>query len=117
MRRPDNNAIIAQYPGPEQLLAVPASEVERILLRHIIEYCRDGMHPMITRNSISTGLFDANGYPYSAQARAGVQRIVEEPDPDNGKKKLDIGYSNEQRRNLKEQRIFIREQGYGQQLV
>jgi hypothetical protein len=46
MRSPDNNAIIAQYPGPEQLLAAPASEVERILLRHIIEYCRDGMHPM-----------------------------------------------------------------------
>ncbi len=98
MPRPNNNAIIAQYPGPEQLLAAPASEVERILLRHIIEYCRDGMHPMITRDSISTGLFDANGYPYSAQARADVQRVVgrawkalddsgfiEEPDPDNGK--------------------------------
>jgi hypothetical protein len=25
------------------------------------------MHPMIKRNSISTGLLDANGYPYSAQ--------------------------------------------------
>jgi hypothetical protein len=55
------------------------------------------MHPMITRDSISTQLFDANGYPYSAQARADVQRLVgrawealddsgfiEEPDPDNG---------------------------------
>jgi hypothetical protein len=69
MPRPDDNAIIAQYPGSEQLLAAPASEVERILLHHIVEYCRDGMHPMVTRDSMSTGLFDANGYPYSTQAR------------------------------------------------
>lgn len=73
-------------------------EVERILLRHIVEYCRDGMHPMITRDSISMGLFEANGYPYSIQAKADAQRIIgrawkalddadfiEEPDPGNGK--------------------------------
>ena len=63
MPRSYNNAIIAQYPGPEQLLAAPAAEVERILHRHIVEYCRDGMHPMTTRDSVSIGLFDANGYP------------------------------------------------------
>ena len=45
MPRPDGNAIIALYPGPEELLMAPDSEVERILLCHIIEYCRDGMHP------------------------------------------------------------------------
>ena len=97
MPRPNNNAIIAQYHGTERLLAAP-SKVERILLRHIIEYCRDRMHPMITRDSISNGLFDANGYPYSAQTRADVQRVVgrawkalddsgfiDELDPDNGK--------------------------------
>ncbi len=94
----DNNVLITQYPSPDQLLAARASEVERILLRHIIEYCRDGMHPMITRDSVSTALFDANGYPYSARARADVQQVIgrawkalddsgfiEEPDPDNGK--------------------------------
>jgi hypothetical protein len=58
----NNNAIIAQYPSLGELLAAPSSEFERILLRHIVEYCPDGMHPMITRDSISTGLFDANGY-------------------------------------------------------
>ncbi len=53
---------------------------------------------MITRDSISTVLFDANGYPYSTHARTEVQRVIgrawkalddagfiEEPDPDNGK--------------------------------
>jgi uncharacterized protein (TIGR02391 family) len=90
--------LIAQYPSAEQLLAAPDLEVERVLLRHIIEYCADGMHPMVTRDSISNGLFDATGYSYSIQARSDVQRVIgrawkaledtgfiEEPDPDNGK--------------------------------
>jgi uncharacterized protein (TIGR02391 family) len=98
MARPESNVIFAQYPSPELLLKAPALEVDRILLRHIVEYCKDGMHPMITRDSISMGLFEANGYPYSTQARTDVQRVIgrawkalddadfiEEPDPDNGK--------------------------------
>ena len=97
MPRP-SNAIIAQYPSAEQLLAAPGPEVERVLLRHIVEYCLAGMHPMVTRDGISNGLFDTNGYTDSAQVRTDVQRIVgrawkalddagfiEEPDPDNGK--------------------------------
>ena len=73
-------------------------EVERILLRYIVEYCADGMHPTVTRDSISNGLFDTNGYPYSAKARADVARVIgrawkalddigfiEEPDSYNGK--------------------------------
>ena len=73
-------------------------EVERTLLRHVVEYCADGMHPMVTRDSTSNRLFDTDGYPYSAEARAGIARVIgrawkalddagfiEEPDPENGK--------------------------------
>src|SRR3974390_3545303 len=95
---PNRNALIAQYPSPEQLLLAPSLEVERVLLRYIVEYCADGMHPMVTRDAISNGLFDADGYTYSVRARSDVQRFIgrawkaledagfiEEPDPDNGK--------------------------------
>jgi len=98
MRRPNNNAIIAQYPTASQLIAAPGLEVERVLLRHIVEYCADGMHPMVTRDGISNGLFETNGYPYSVQGRAEAARVIgrawkalddagfiEEPDPYNGK--------------------------------
>jgi uncharacterized protein (TIGR02391 family) len=53
---------------------------------------------MVTRDSISDGLFDGSGYPYSVQTRAEVARVIgrawkalddagfiEEPDPANGK--------------------------------
>ena len=53
---------------------------------------------MVTRDSISNGLFDASGYPHSIRTRAEVANVVgrawkalddagfiEEPDPDNGK--------------------------------
>lgn len=53
---------------------------------------------MVTRDSISIGLFDANGYPHSAEVRADTTRVIgrawkgledagfiEEPDPANGK--------------------------------
>jgi uncharacterized protein (TIGR02391 family) len=98
MPRPHSNAIIAQYPTAEQLQAAPVREIERILLRYVVEYCADGMHPMVTRDAVSNGLFETNGYPYSIQARTDVQRFIgrawkgledggfiEEPDPDNGK--------------------------------
>jgi hypothetical protein len=98
MPGPNSNAIIAQYASAEQLLAAPDREVERVLLCHIVEYCANGMHPMATRDSISNGLFDANGYTYSIQAKSDVQRVIgrawkaledagfiEEPDPDNGR--------------------------------
>ena len=72
----NGNVIIAQYPAANQLIAAPSLEVERVLLRHIVEYCADGMHPMVTRDGISNGLFDTNGYPYSPQARADVARVI-----------------------------------------
>jgi hypothetical protein len=94
----NRNAIFAHYPSVEQLLAAPDLEVERVLLRYVVEYCANGMHPMVTRDSISSGLFDSGGYDYSIQARSDVQRVIarawkgldyasyiEEPDPDNGK--------------------------------
>jgi hypothetical protein len=38
-----NAIIIAQYPTASQLIAAPGLEVERVLLRHIAEYCADGL--------------------------------------------------------------------------
>ena len=58
MQRSNNNPIIAQYPTAELLLAAPPLEVERVLLRYIVEYCAGAMHPMVTRDAISNGLFD-----------------------------------------------------------
>jgi uncharacterized protein (TIGR02391 family) len=93
-----NNAITIHYPTAEQLLAAPAHEIERVLLSHVVEYCADGMHPMVTRDSISSGLFEANGYTFSIKTKSDVQRVIgrawkaledagfiEEPDPYNGK--------------------------------
>jgi uncharacterized protein (TIGR02391 family) len=93
-----NAIIIAQYPTASQLISAPGLEVERVLLRYIVEYCADGLHPMVTRDGISNGLFETNGYPYSPQARTDVARVIgrawkalddagfiEEPDPENGK--------------------------------
>ena len=93
-----SDVIIAQYPDAGQLLSAPSLEVERVLLRQVVEYCSDGLHPMVTRDSISIGLFDANGYPHSAEVRADTTRVIgrawkgledagfiEEPDPANGK--------------------------------
>ena len=48
------NVIITYYPTIEQLRLAPALEVERMLLRAVVEYCADGMHPMVTRDTIPT---------------------------------------------------------------
>jgi hypothetical protein len=92
------NAIIVQYPSAEQLISATPIDIERILLKHIVEYCADGMHPWATRDDVGARLFEPGGYAYSVQARAGVARVIgrawkkledlqfiEEPDPDNGK--------------------------------
>jgi len=68
------------------------------LLRAVVEYCADGMHPMVTRATIPTLLLEAGGYAYNAQARSDLGRVIarawkalenagfiEEPDSYNGK--------------------------------
>jgi len=92
------NAIIMQYPTPEQLVSAPPGDVERVLLRHVVEYCSDGMHPWITRDSAIIQLFEPGGYAHSPQAKADVSKVmsrawkkledrlfIEEPDTYNGK--------------------------------
>jgi uncharacterized protein (TIGR02391 family) len=92
------NVIIAHYPTIEQLRLAPELEVERVLLRAVVEYCADGMHPMVTRDTIPTLLLEAGGYAYNAQARSDLERVIarawkalenagfiEEPDSYNGK--------------------------------
>ena len=92
------NVILAHYPSVEQLRASPELDVERTLLRCVVEYCADGMHPMITRDAIPTMLLEPGGYAYSVQTKSDLERIVtrawkglddagliEEPDSHNGK--------------------------------
>jgi uncharacterized protein (TIGR02391 family) len=92
------NVIIAHYPTIEQIRVAPELEVERVLLRAVVEYCADGMHPMVTRDAIPTLLLEADGYAYNAQARSDLGRVIarawkalenagfiEEPDSYNGK--------------------------------
>ena len=98
MPNPFVNAIITHYPTIEQLRVAPELEVERVLLRTVIEYCADGMHPMVTRDSIPTLLLEPGGYAYNTQARSDLGRVIarawralenagfiEEPDSSNGK--------------------------------
>jgi uncharacterized protein (TIGR02391 family) len=92
------NVIIAHFPTIAQLRSAPTLEVERVLLRAVVEYCADGMHPMITRDTVPTLLLEPGGYAYDAQARSDLGRVVgrawkaledasfiEEPDSYNGK--------------------------------
>lgn len=98
MPNPFVNVIIAHYPTIEQLRVAPELEVERVLLRTVIEYCADGMHPMLTRDAIPTLLLEPGGYAYNTQARSDLGRVIarawralenagfiEEPDSYNGK--------------------------------
>jgi uncharacterized protein (TIGR02391 family) len=92
------NSIVMQYPTPEQLVSAPPVDVERVLLRHVVEYCSDGMHPWITRDTAIIQLFEPGGYAHSLQAKADVSKVIsrawkkledrlfiEEPDTYNGK--------------------------------
>jgi hypothetical protein len=92
------NVIIAHYPTIEHLRVAPELEVERVLLRGVVEYCGDGMHPMVTRDAVPTLLLEPGGYAYDAQARSNLGRVIgrawkaledasfiEEPDSYNGK--------------------------------
>src|SRR5580692_1486313 len=45
-----SRTIIRQYPSAEERLAAPSPEIERVLLQQVVEYCADGMHPMVTRD-------------------------------------------------------------------
>jgi Protein of unknown function (Hypoth_ymh) len=98
MPNPFVNTIIAHYPSIEQLRAAPELEIERTLLHCVVEYCADGMHPMITRDAIPTLLLEAGGYAYSVQTKSDLERVIakawkgledggliEEPDSHNGK--------------------------------
>jgi hypothetical protein len=60
----------------EQLRRAPELEVERVLLRAVVEYCADGMHPMVTRDTIPPLLLEAGGYAYNAQARSDLGRVI-----------------------------------------
>jgi uncharacterized protein (TIGR02391 family) len=98
MPNPFISTILALYPSIEQLRAAPELEIERNLLRCIVEYCANGMHPMITRDAIPTLLLEADGYAYSVQTKSDLERVIarawkgledggliEEPDSHNGK--------------------------------
>ena len=63
-------------PPTRYLRNIPAQRGCLVLLCLIVDYCADGMHPMVTRDSIYNGLFDTNGYTFSIQAKSNVQRVI-----------------------------------------
>lgn len=90
--------IIDEYPSPGQLLALSEVDLERIVLRYVVEISNDPMCRMATRDALSNGLFERGGYEYDATMRTNVARaiarawkaiendaLIEEPDSYNGK--------------------------------
>jgi hypothetical protein len=92
------NTIIAVFPTTDHLLNALDIEIERTLLRHVVEYTKDKMHPMVTCGSVATELFGHGGYVYDAGKRRSVEtrisrawkaledaNLIEPPDIDNGR--------------------------------
>jgi uncharacterized protein (TIGR02391 family) len=91
-------AILTAAPTADQLLGLPQTELERILLRAVVEYCNDHLWGNPTRDGIATLLFSRGGYDIDQAKRTAVQKainrawkaledadLLEEPDPINGK--------------------------------
>jgi Protein of unknown function (Hypoth_ymh) len=93
-----SNSILTLFPTADQLLRASDIELERALLRRVVAISDDPMRRMITRDSAAVELFGSGGYEYDVGKRNDVQkrisrawrtledaRLIEEPDPDNGK--------------------------------
>jgi hypothetical protein len=94
------NSIMTLFPTADLLLAAVPTELERALLRFVMEVTDDPMRRMIVRDSVATELFGigVGCYPYDVGKRNAVDRaigrawraledagLIEEPDPGNGK--------------------------------
>jgi uncharacterized protein (TIGR02391 family) len=94
----NSKAIIDLFPVADSLLGAPESEVERALLRHIVETCDDPARRWTTCSSVVVTLFEHSGYKYDVAQRNAVERtisrawkkleedgLIEAPDIDNGR--------------------------------
>lgn len=92
------NIIIELFPTADRFLEALDVERERAILRRIVEYCADQMHPMITRAALCNQLYETGGYVYDHVKKIAVEKafartwkaledagLIEEPDPMNGK--------------------------------
>src|ERR1700730_6574254 len=86
------------FPTADRLLDASEIEVERALLRYVVEFTSDKMHPMTTCGSVVVGLFGHGGYDHDFRKRRDVEtkisrawksledaNLIEAPDIDNGK--------------------------------
>lgn len=84
------------FPTPDALLAASEIELERALLRHVLDVMQDPMRRMATRDGIVNELFSLGGYDYAKKVpvQKAISRawkaleaddLIEEPDPDNGR--------------------------------
>jgi len=92
------NVVLSLFPTPDSLLESTDVERERAVLLRVVEYCRDPMHPMLTRDVVENELFERGGYEYDVGKREQIGKVirrawkmledndlVEEPDAYNGK--------------------------------
>jgi hypothetical protein len=92
------NCILDAFPTADRLLNALDIEVERVLLRRVVEICKDPMRRMTTVASVASELFERGGYDYDYAKRRGVEvvvsrawktledaNLIEAPDIDNGK--------------------------------
>ena len=92
------NNIVGSFLTADQLLEASEIEIERALLRYVVEFTSDKLHPMTTCGSVVTGLFGQGGYVYDARIRGAVEtrisrawkaledaNLIEPPDIDNGR--------------------------------
>jgi uncharacterized protein (TIGR02391 family) len=92
------NIIIELFPTADRLLEATEVEVERVLLRLVIDVAKDQMRRWVTRDGIVIELFGRGGYAYDHGKKLAIEKavsrawktlekadLIEEPDPDNGK--------------------------------
>src|ERR1700674_5321479 len=88
------------FPTADRLVEASEVEIERAVLRRVVEVTDDPMRRMIGRDSVATELFGVavGCYTYDVGKRSAVDRaisrawkkledagLIEEPDPYNGK--------------------------------
>jgi hypothetical protein len=94
----NSKAIVDVFPTADRLLEGLDIEVQRALLRHVVETCADPMRRMTTCGSVVVTLFEHDGYEYDVAKRSAMERaifrawkeleddgLIEAPDIDNGK--------------------------------
>jgi hypothetical protein len=70
------NVLMGAFPTADHLLAASEIEIERALLRYVVEFTKDPMHRMAALVSVVTTLFGHGGYTYDATKRSLVEQKI-----------------------------------------